>query len=386
LIRWRGASEAGAEQGRSGAGGPVLIVSASAGAGHVRAAEAVGKACAAIKVAAEHVDVLDLAPRWVRGLYGGGFRLLAEHAPGVWRGIYSMSDGPEGDTARWGPVAHRILFREFRRLLRSRPWEYCLSTHFLPTQLAARSGATRFGLVVTDFTLHRYWVQPHVREYFVGTSDLAERVRHRVGGALVEATGIPVDPVFAAVCPQASRATLGLSETDRVVLVMGGGFGLGTDESAEAALSLPDADLRVLAVCGANVDSRARLTALAESDRRLTVRGHVDDVERYMAAADVIVTKPGGLSLSEALAVGRPMVLTRPLPGHEEANAQRIAGAGAALLAHSGNEVRAALERMFDDPGLRMRMAEPVRALARPDAAANVAAILTTRLRIPVAA
>jgi processive 1,2-diacylglycerol beta-glucosyltransferase len=105
-----------------------------------------------------------------------------------------------------------------------------------------------------------------------------------------------------------------------------------------------------------------------------------------MAAADVIVTKPGGLSLSEALAVGRPMVLTRPLPGHEEANARMLERAGAALLARSGNDVRGALDRMLDDPGLRMRMTVPVRALARPEAAANIAAILTTRLRIPVAA
>jgi processive 1,2-diacylglycerol beta-glucosyltransferase len=246
--------------------------------------------------------------------------------------------------------------------LRSQSWEYCLSTHFLPAQLAAGSGATRFGLVVTDFTLHRYWVQPHVREYFVGTPDLAESVRHRVSGALAEPTGIPVDPAFGSVCPRESRAALGLSETDRVVLVMSGGFGLGTDEGAEAALSLAGADVRVLAVCGANVESRERLDALAARDRRLIVRGYVDDVERYMAAADVIVTKPGGLSLSEALAVGRPMVLTRPLPGHEEANARMLERAGAALLARSRNDVRGALDRMLDDPGLRMRMTVPVRA------------------------
>jgi UDP-N-acetylglucosamine:LPS N-acetylglucosamine transferase len=80
------------------------------------------------------------------------------------------------------------------------------------------------------------------------------------------------------------------------------------------------------------------------------------------------------------------MVVTRPLPGHEEANARLLAGEGAALLARSGHDVRAALDRMFDDPALRVRMSVPVRALARPDAAANVAAIVTTRLRIPVAA
>jgi processive 1,2-diacylglycerol beta-glucosyltransferase len=369
-----------------GLAGPVLILSASAGSGHVRAAEAVRKACSAGGLDAEHVDVLELAPRWVRGVYGGGFKLLAERAPGMWRSLYSMSDGPEGDTARWGPLAQRILFREFRRLLRSRPWQYCVSTHFLPTQLAARSGAPRFGLVVTDYTLHRYWVQPRVHEYFVGTPDLADGVRRRVDGALVEATGIPVDPAFASVCPRESRAVLGLSETQRVVVVMGGGFGLGTEETAAAALALPGADLRVIVVCGTNAESRDRLSTVAASDPRLIVRGYVDDIERYMAAADIIVTKPGGLTVSESLAVGRPMVLTRPLPGHEEANARFLEAAGAALRAHDGREVRGALERVFGDAALRARMTGRMRGLARPGAAADIAAIVSTRLRMPVAA
>jgi processive 1,2-diacylglycerol beta-glucosyltransferase len=211
-------------------------------------------------------------------------------------------------------------------------------------------------------------------------------VRRRVDGALVEATGIPVDPAFASVCPRESRAVLGLSETQRVVVVMGGGFGLGTEETAAAALALPGADLRVIVVCGTNAESRDRLSTVAASDPRLIVRGYVDDIERYMAAADIIVTKPGGLTVSESLAVGRPMVLTRPLPGHEEANARFLEAAGAALRAHDGREVRGALERVFGDAALRARMTGRMRGLARPGAAADIAAIVSTRLRMPVAA
>jgi len=147
---------------------PVLIVSASAGAGHTRAAEAVREALDRRGMAAEHVDVLDLAPRWVRRVYGGVFRILAERAPRVWHGLCAIADGPEGDAAHWGPVAHRILFRSFRRLLRARRWSHCLFTHFLPAQLASRTNAARFAICITDYTLHRWWAQPRVTEYFTG--------------------------------------------------------------------------------------------------------------------------------------------------------------------------------------------------------------------------
>ena len=88
----------------------VLVVSASAGMGHVRAGEALRWAFVERGLECEHVDILVLGPRWVRAAYGGGFRLLAGRAPALWRGLYVLSDGPDEDEARWGPAAHRLLF------------------------------------------------------------------------------------------------------------------------------------------------------------------------------------------------------------------------------------------------------------------------------------
>ncbi|HEX2188750.1 MAG TPA: hypothetical protein VHG51_07605, partial [Longimicrobiaceae bacterium] len=164
----------------------VLIVSASTGTGHLRAGEALRQAFAerdpALRV--EHVDLLGLAPRWVRAAYGAGYELVAARAPWLWERIYHRTDGEDHDHARWGPLAQRLLFREFRRLLLAGPWRLCLCTHFLPCQLAAgRPGLPPFALVVTDFTLHRYWAQPAVRRYFVATEALGAELRGRVRGA-----------------------------------------------------------------------------------------------------------------------------------------------------------------------------------------------------------
>lgn len=355
----------------------VLVVSASTGTGHVRAGEALRQALEerdpGLRV--EHVDLLELAPRWVRAAYGTGYEVVAARAPWLWERIYRRTDGVDGDRARWGPLAHRLVFREFRRLLLSGPWSQCVCTHFLPCQLAAgRPGLPPFSLVVTDFTLHRVWVQPGVGRYFVATDTLADALRGRARGARVAATGIPVARGFAEAPPRAgARAELGLDPRRPTALVMGGGLGLGVEEMTRAALASDTPGVQVVAVCGRNAAARARLEGLRLPDRRLRVLGYASGIERLVAAADVVVTKPGGLTASEALALGRPLLLARPIPGAEEGNTRALTGAGAALAAADGRALREALEHVFGGGDARERLASAARRLGRPHAARTVA-------------
>jgi processive 1,2-diacylglycerol beta-glucosyltransferase len=358
----------------------VLIVSAANGTGHLRAAEAVRGALAARDpgVHVEHVELLSIAPRWVRAFYGSLFEKMVERAPRVWKEIYRLTDGADLDSARWAPLAHRTLFREFRRLLRSRPWNVCVSTHFLPCQLAAgRHGLPRFGLVVTDFGLHRYWAQPGVSTYYVATETLAEQLHRRMRSARIEATGIPIDPVFAHAPSQAeARAALGLAPDRPVALVMGGGLGIGVEEGVSAALHATDPAVQVLAVCGRNDGARGRMSCAGVPGERLRVYGHVCGMEQYMAAADVIVGKPGGLSVSESLALGKPLLLTRPIPGAEEENTRAVVAEGAALCAPTQEALRQQLRRLFAEPGLLGGLSDAARRIGRPHAAPAIAAAI----------
>jgi processive 1,2-diacylglycerol beta-glucosyltransferase len=354
----------------------VLIVSASTGTGHLRAGEALRQALAERDpgVPVEHVDLLELAPRWVRAAYGAGYEVVAARAPWLWDRIYRRTDGADEDHARWAPLAQRLLFREFRRLLLDGRWKHCLCTHFLPCQLAAgRPGLPPFSLVVTDFTLHRYWAQPGVGRYFVATDTLGDELRRRVRGARVRATGIPVAPAFAAAPPRAeARAALGLDPRRPVALLMGGGLGLGVEEMAEAALASDTAGVQLVAVCGRNAAARERLERRGAGEERLRVLGYVQGVERWISAADVVVTKPGGLTTSEALALGRPLILARPIPGAEEGNTRALVQAGAALAAPDGRSLREALERAFAPGDTRARLAAAARRIGRPHAARTV--------------
>ena len=366
---------------RSSSRPAVLIVSAANGTGHIRAAEAVREAFVArdAGVHVEHVELLSIAPPWVRTFYGSLFETIVARAPRLWKEIYRFTDGSDVNRARWGPVAHRTLFREFRRLLKSKPWRVCLATHFLPAQLAAgRWGLPPLSLAITDFGLHRFWVQRGVAQYFVATETMRkDLLRRHVRRTRIEVTGIPIAPGFAHVPSlEAARAELGLAQDRPVALVMGGGLGIGVEEGTLAALQATHPAVQIVTICARNEAARVRLCALGVPPERLHVHGTVCGMERFLAAADVVAGKPGGLTVSETLAVGRPLLLTRPIPGAEEVNTRAVVEEGAGLCASTDQEMRDAFHRVFAEPGLLERLSCEARRIGRPHAAPPIAAAL----------
>lgn len=356
----------------------ILILSAGAGTGHIRAGEAVEEAVRARAPArrVEHVDVLDLAPDWVATAYGDGFEFLAARAPEVWRGIYRLSDGDDDGQTRLWSMAARVLFREFRRMVRDGPWGRCLCTHFLPGQLVAgRPGFPPFSMVVTDFTLHRYWVQPGIDRYYVPTEAMASALGERLPGTPVHATGVPLRAGFRARPLRGeARRELGIGRDRPVLLVLSGGMGIDVAERAEAALSAPVDDLLVVAICGRNHAARERLEALDVPADQIQVHGYVHRMASFMAASDLILSKPGGLTASEALAAGRPLLLTRPIPGHEEGNAEELSSAGVAVTVNDPEQITRSVAELLGDPARLERIGDRAAVLGRPDAADDVAA------------
>jgi processive 1,2-diacylglycerol beta-glucosyltransferase len=363
----------------------VLVLSASAGTGHVRAGAALAEALRELDpaLAVDHVDVLDLAPGWVRAAYAGSFELLVKRTPRLWRALYRKTDGPAPDASRWPSLAARALFRGFRDLLSREDWRSCLCTHFLPCQLVrAHRFSAPMEIAVTDFTAHRFWVQRGASRYFVAGQELARDLEQRLPGVEVNVTGIPVAPSFSRAPARAeARRSLEL-DPGPVALVMGGGMGVGVEEAVRMALRARVSGLQVVGVCGNNSAAQKRLSSLGVSREKLRILGYVTGVERWMAAADVVVSKPGGLTSSEALAVGRPLLLLPPIPGHEEGNLRVLMETGAALHAPRTSSVASELERLFGEPSLLPRLSEAARKSGRPDAAREIArAVLERAMR-----
>jgi processive 1,2-diacylglycerol beta-glucosyltransferase len=362
----------------------LLILSISAGAGHVRAAQAVEAASHAARptIEATHLDLLSLVPADFRKLYGQQYIKLVEKLPQLWSFLYNRSDRPSRDTllGRLKRAAEKLNTRKLSAELARLAPDAILCTHFLPAELLSRQRAKGAGLPpvwvqVTDFDVHALWVHPLVDHYCVASDEVAFRLADRgVPRDKITVTGIPVMPQFSAALTRAACAReLGLSPDRFTVLMMAGGAGVGgLDELAARLLRLP-ADLQLIALAGRNEVLHRRLQALSRSHPgRLFPLGFTTTVERVMTAADLVVTKPGGLSVSECLAKGRPMLLVSPIPGQEERNADYLLEAGAAIKAVDAATLEFKLARLMADPARLHAMSEAAHKIARPHAAAAV--------------
>jgi len=369
----------------------ILVLSVSAGAGHVRAAEAVCSAARASQpaVRATHLDLLTLVPRDFRKLYAEQYIRLIEKLPQLWSWLYSNSDRPSRNSIP-GRLKRAIEHLNTRKLdaeiARLKP-DAILCTHFLPAELLSRRRAAGKTLPpvwvqVTDFDVHALWVHPHVDRYCVANEEVAFRLADRgVARERISVTGIPVMPQFAEPLDRASCAReLGIAPGRFTVLMMAGGAGVGSlDELARRLLRLRG-ELQLVALAGRNAALLERLQGLArEHPGRLFPLGFTTTVERVMTAADLVVTKPGGLSVSECLAKGRPMLLVSPIPGQEERNADYLLEAGAALKAIDGATLEFKLARLLAEPGRLAAMGEAAHRIATPDAARTVLRLICTQ-------
>lgn len=368
----------------------LLLLSVSAGAGHVRAAQAIAAAAeiADPGLRVTHLDVLDHVPGSFRKLYGESYIELVERLPLLWAYLYQRTDQRNArsvfDKLRRGVerVNTRALWREIEKLAP----DAIVCTHFLPAELLARrirkgEPAPPVWVQVTDFDVHGLWMHEGLRGYFVANDEVAWRLADRgLPRDRIAVTGIPVMPRFAepldrTVC----AAELGLDPGRFTVVMMAGGGGVGSlDALAERALSLPH-DVQIVALAGRNEELLARLQVLAQRHPgRLWPLGFTRTVERVMSCADLVVTKPGGLSTSECLAKGLPMLLVSPIPGQEERNADYLLESGAALIALDTASFEFKLDALLRQPERLRAMGQRAAAIARPHAARDVAnAVLT---------
>lgn len=369
----------------------ILLLSVSAGLGHVRAAQALAATAAQHWPGCEavHIDAMKHVAAGFRKVYTDGYLRLINHAPRLWSYLHQKTDVTPHSAAsqRLRRAVERLSARALLRELRRQAPDAIVCTHFLPAELLMREhsrGHLRcpVWLQVTDFDLHSLWLVPGMAGYFAATDEVAFRLRARgMPAGRVHVTGIPVMPAFSqpeapALERLACVSALELDSARRVLLMVSGGAGVGDLPSmVRRVLALDGLDFQVIAVAGRNAQALAELQALAaQHPRRLRAVGFTDQMERLMAAADLVITKPGGLTVTECLALGRPMLLTAPIPGQEEHNAGYLMEEGAAWLAWDLIGLEYKVARLMGDAARLQAMAARSRALGRPRAAQAVLA------------
>lgn len=375
----------------------VLILSASIGGGHVAAGRALANGFVARGAMVEHVDLLEHTAAPFRRLYRQAYFDLVRTVPDLveWLGRRLDRHPSELRTTQQQLRARlvRLLSYEVPRIIdRYRP-DVLVHTHFLGAEIVSgrlkRHRALPQVEVITDFFAHSFWLQPGIARYFVATEEV--RVHLLAAGVdahRVRVTGIPIDPSFGALPDSAqARARLGIDPSRELLLVLAGG--MDTDDLRTLLQQLRGFrwPLQVMVVCGRSTESAALardLVAEAPGPTSFDVRGFVDDMATLMAAADLAVTKPGGLTSSEALAAGLPLMLIRPYPLQEEANANVLLEHGVAVRVEPLSTFGHKLRRLLEEPERRSAMRAATKSLARPNAADDIArAVLEETLGHP---
>lgn len=362
----------------------LLLLSVSAGAGHARAAEAI-RAQAQLHhadIEAVHLDVMNFVSSAFRTLYTDFYIKLVNKAPAVWGYLYSATNEakPDSSTEKMRQALERLSTRSLLKEIAQFKPDAIICTHFLPAEILSRmirkhGFSCPVWVQVTDFDLHRMWVHDHMAGYFAASDEVAFRMQAQgIAAAAVSVTGIPIMPVFgAALDRKVCAAEFGLDPQRTTILLMGGGAGLGSlDTVAERLLALEDG-FQLIVLAGKNAAALAALQALAlRYPGRLLAQGFTDKVERLMACADLVITKPGGLTTSECLAMGLPMIVNAPIPGQEERNADYLLEQGVAMKAFDSVTLEYRVRYLLDNPAKLADMRDKARALGRADAARAV--------------
>jgi processive 1,2-diacylglycerol beta-glucosyltransferase len=364
----------------------VLILSVSAGTGHLRAAEAIELALRERVPGADvrNVDVLDLSLPPFRRCYGGMYLDFVDRAPAVLGYFYRLMDRPDHpEPSAWDRLRlplERISLRPLVNLLLHGGWGLVISTHFLPAEIVAslrREGRLHVPhvTVTTDFETHRLWVNQPCEHYFTATEEAAvylERFGVPPGGA--SAVGIPIHPAFNRPLDRdACRARHGLPGDRPVVLQLAGGHGCGRTHEVFRALLDVEVPLDLVVVTGRNPKRKAKLEATpAPARHRVRVLGYTDHIHELMTAADLVVSKPGGLTTSELLAVGAAIVMVDPIPGQEDRNSDYLLENGAAVKVNHSPTLAYKVTSLLRDPDHLARLRANARSLARPRAAYDV--------------
>ncbi len=369
----------------------LLLTETLAGTGHYKAAESLEKAIysinphAKIKIDTPLTHANPLLEKMANKLYMGTIR----HASPVWGWAYKRD-------RQWGFVGKDILRKYISKRLESyieleapdlivSTHAFCLGglaelkkKHLKPFRLAA---------AFTDYCVNSFWIHPEVDDYFVGAMKLKEKLvnEYSITEEKIHVTGIPIDPKFdECIDKEGIRSKLGISRTSLHILVMGGGLGLAPYEEILTGLSFVKAtDLVVTVMVGKNQQAKAKIEEWAQQVKlsyTLVILDYVHNMNEWMASADLLIGKPGGLTVTEALACKVPILIYKPIPGQEERNSQFLLDSGIAFRADEIQQIAEIVQKLSEDKEWKHILRDRVMKFSKPKAAYHAGKILMDSL------
>lgn len=360
----------------------VIVSYASAGAGHFKAAQAIYDYLKQERkdVDVKIIDALECSSALLRLTYVFGYPFLVKYMQGVWKGLFWITHLKFLRPLTRAVISflNRINSTGFAAFLIKENPDYIISTHFLTSELSAflkkyHKINSRLITVITDFGVHPFWLNKGTDFYIVASAVSKELlISEGVKPEGIKCFGIPVNPVF---LQQYNKNGLigkfGLKEGKFNVLIITGSFGIGPIEQIIDALRR---EVQFLVVCARNHKLYKRLKK--KDYPHCLIFGFVDNIQELMAVSDVIITKPGGMSISESLVMGLLPIFISPIPGQEDENARILSGHGIGIYPKGYGDIRNIVMEFKENPDKLTKIKEDIAGFKKPNAARDISDVI----------
>jgi len=352
--------------------------------GHHAAAKAIEKAFNQLYPSTEVLvlDFMEYVNPVIAELLHKTYFNVIKRSPETWRYLY---DNPAvfKKTKKFRDLIIRLNLTRIRKLITSYKPNAIICTQAIPcSSLSYYKKTKKLSIpiigVVTDFTTHSYWLHDEVDFYIVPSEREKWRLMSKgIGENRIKVFGIPTDPKFKI---KHDKALLeqkhDLAPHLPKILLMGGSQGLGAIKNIINRLSDINVPLQLLVVTGINKSLAKKLINGKEKGKypaSMKVFSHIDYIDELLEASDIVITKPGGLTISEAFIKQKPMILINPIPGQESQNCEYLLGEKAAVKADTEEELINILEELLKNPAELKEISFQAQRLKKPDASEDIA-------------
>lgn len=351
----------------------VLILSITAGEGHNSTAEAIRQCFEAHGDEAVVFDAYRYVSKALYSIVKKGYLLVTKDFKTLFAKSYALAEGRRVDSSHSiYRISNMQLTKKLGKFIRQYAPDAIIYTHsFLGvvTDLLKTKNGIHVPMIgiVTDYTVHPLWEEARSSDKIVIANELLKSQLYRKGFSddRIAPIGIPIRAQFSQKIPKArARAQLGLADK-YTVLLMGGSMGYGDIAGVVEELDAINADFQIISVCGNNVEAKTSIDAL-HTRKRVMNFGFTKEVDLLMDASDAIITKPGGLTVSEALAKGLPIIICNPIPGHEQRNAAFLLNNGAAMAVDLHTHFEDVFYQLLHNPARAEGLVRSVEALGKP--------------------
>lgn len=367
----------------------ILVVTASMGSGHNKAANAVAEAIKR-KYPVNKINVIDFMSTetaYFNSLVKDIYLKMLDHTPSVYEFFYKFtSDSTKGSTIQ--SVFAHAMKKDMRELIKKYEADMVICTHPFPCAAASylkQTGEINIPLitVMTDFCVHQFWLYKNIDIYFTANDLLKKEMVNQ--GLLEErifVTGIPVGYNFRVDYNRDDLLAKFKLEKDKpVALIMGGGLGLGGVKNALCQLERLKKDIQILVITGANVALWSEMNEYAQhSKHKIFVWGYSHNIQEFMSVATFLISKPGALTISEALTRELPMILHDPIPGPEVDNAKFVSDNGAAIWVKHQDTLDAVVREVLSDATILPKLRNNAKVLKKPYASDNITDVIANML------